>query len=378
MGCGIAMQVAKTPGMQVCWVVDTDLEAAEKAARLAGGCHFGTSVTEMFESYPVDAFVEATNSIGSAAEYCVAAINHGSHVILMNAEVDLAVGPALMALADEKGVVITSDAGDQHGVLATMIDEAELLGFRIVQAGNIKGFLDRSATPESIKPEADKRNLSATQCCAYTDGTKLHIEMAVLANAYGYLPPEGGMVGPRASDVREALEKFDFASYGDTARIDYILGAEPGGGVYLVVESPEGMPAEHQFLLNYYKLGNGPYYLMYRPYHLCHLETPRAIAEAVLRGEAVLKPEHGRKTDVYAYAKVDLSAGQSFSHAIGSAECYGLVHAASVSDAEDMVPIVVLEDKVIMSRDVKAGMPIRFSDVTLTESAFLSLWKSQL
>ena len=80
-------------------------------------------------------------------------------------------------------MIVTSDAGDQHGVLMTMIDEIEMWGFDIVQAGNIKGFLNRYATPESIRPEAEKRNLSAIQCCAYTDGTKMNIEMALIGNA---------------------------------------------------------------------------------------------------------------------------------------------------------------------------------------------------
>lgn len=378
MGRGIAMQVSRTPGMELAWVADLEKGAAEHASQLGGDCAFSTNVTGLFDRCQIDVFVEATNSIAAAADYCQRALEHGAHVVLMNAEVDLAVGPALARLAEEKGLVLTSDAGDQHGVLATMIDEAELLGFQVIQAGNIKGFLDRSATPESIKPEADKRNLSATQCCAYTDGTKLHIEMAVLANGYGYLPPKGGMTGPRAETVQEALGAFDFPSYDGQARIDYILGAEPGGGVYLVVRAPEGMPDEHAFFLNYYKLGNGPYYLMYRPYHLCHLETPRAIAQAVLRREAVLRPAHGRKTDVYAFAKRDLQAGESLRHAIGSAECYGLCHEAETADSEGMVPIVLLEGEVRVTSPIAAGQALRFSDVALPESAFLELWRSQV
>jgi len=261
MGRGIAFQIQSTPGIDLAWVADQDLAVAEatKAPVTA------TDVCKLLEEYPIDVFVEATNSIGPAAEYCLAALENNAHVVLMNAEVDLALGPLLQHEAQSRGLVVTSDAGDQHGVLATMIQEANIMGFDIVQAGNIKGFLDRSATPESIKPEADKRKLSATQCCAYTDGTKLHIEMAVLANAMGYLPPEGGMTGPPAKDVHEALSLFDFSNYGDTPRIDYILGAEPGGGVYLIVRPKKDLPEEQAFYLNYYKLGNGPEYLLYRP-----------------------------------------------------------------------------------------------------------------
>ena len=271
MGRGIAFQVHATQGLELTWACDQDMTAAQSAAALAPGAQHSHEFAKLLATHPIDVLVEATNSIGPAAEYCLAAIENSAHVVLMNAEVDLALGPLLHHRAQDAGVTVTSDAGDQHGVLASLIDEAKLMGFDIVQAGNIKGFLDRSATPDSIKEEADKRKLSATQCCAYTDGTKLHIEMAVLANALGYLPPEGGMVGPRATNVQEALTSFDFSSYGDTPRIDYLLGAEPGGGVYLVVRPQKGLPPEQAFYLNYYKLGNGPEYLLYRPYHLLSL-----------------------------------------------------------------------------------------------------------
>ena len=323
MGRAIAFQVHATSGLSLAWTSDKNPTAAESAAALAPGALYSSEFQQLLDSHPVDVLVEATNSIGPAAEYCLAAIEKKIHVVLMNAEVDLALGPLLHHRATEAGVTVTSDAGDQHGVLASLIAEAEMMGFDIVQAGNIKGFLDRSATPDSIKEEAAKRKLSPTQCCAYTDGTKLHIEMAVLANALGYLPPEGGMVGPRAPSVQEALTAFDLSSYGDTPRIDYLLGAEPGGGVYLLVRPKESLPAEQAFYLNYYKLGDGPEYLLYRPYHLCHLETPKAIFAAV--ANQPLLSQTKQSCEVYAYAKRDLSAGATIQHAIGSAECYGLV-----------------------------------------------------
>jgi len=289
----------------------------------------------------------------------------------MNAEVALALRPLLDQKARENGVCVTSDAGDQHGVLAVMIEEAEEMGFDIVQAGNIKGFLDQSATPESIKPEADKRNLSAEQCCAYTDGSKLHIEMALLANAYGYLPPQGGMVGPRAEQVHEALDLFDFESYGETPRIDYLLGAEPGGGVYLVVKPQEGLPEQQAFYLNYYKLGDGPYYLLYRPYHLCHLETPKAIKRA-FDHEPLLC--FGQKTcEVYAYAKRPLKRGETISHAIGSAEVFGEVEPVQAN----LVPMVLMENQAVLTNDLKPNDPVTWDDVELSDTPLFRYWKEQ-
>ena len=193
MGRGVAMQVSVTSGLHLSWVCDVELEAAQKAVASEEQALSGTDCSQFLQEHPIDVLVECTNSIGPAANYCLTAFEHQTNVVLMNAEIDLALGPLLQHRAQQAGVNLSSDAGDQHGVLASLIAEAKLMGFEIIQAGNIKGFLDRQATPESIKLEAEKRRLSPTQCCAYTDGTKLHIEMAVLANALGYLPPPGGM-----------------------------------------------------------------------------------------------------------------------------------------------------------------------------------------
>ncbi|MBK1833460.1 homoserine dehydrogenase [Roseibacillus ishigakijimensis] len=371
MGRGVTLQVQATPGMSVAWVADQQAEAARSASELAPGARSGPDALAFLKNDPVDVLVECTNSIGAAAEYCLAAFAAKSHVVLMNAEVDLALGPLLSAEAERHGVSVTSDAGDQHGVLASLIAEAELMGFEIVQAGNIKGFLDRRATPESIRHEAAKRRLSATQCCAYTDGTKLHIEMAVLANALGYLPPEGGMTGPRAATVQEALTAFDFSGYGDTPRIDYLLGAEPGGGVYLVVRPRPDLPAEQAFYLNYYKLGSGPEYLLYRPYHLCHLETPKAILAAA-EGRPLLTTRR-QSCAVYAYAKRPLRAGQPLRHAIGSAECYGLVEPLNPR----RVPITLLENESILRKDVAEDEALTWDHLDLPDCPLTTLWKKQ-
>ncbi|MEN8681701.1 MAG: homoserine dehydrogenase [Akkermansiaceae bacterium] len=350
MGRGIAFQIDATPGLALAWVADLHSGAAAEVAELAPGALHGSDFQILFQDQPVDVLVEATNSIEAAANHCRFALTRRAHVVLMNAEVDLAHGPELARLAEANQLVITSDAGDQHGVLATMIAEAGLMGFDIVQAGNIKGFLDRRATPDSIRLEAEKRNLSATQCCAYTDGTKLHIEMAVLANALGYLPPRGGMTGPRADRVEESLTLFDFDTYEGTPRIEYLLGAEPGGGVYLIVTPKKEIPAEQSFYLNYYKLCTSPcgkYRLLYRPYHLCHLETPKAVFSAAA-GKAILAPPKKKICEVYAYAKSNLPAGTRISHAIGSAELYGLVEPLTPGK----VPITSLESEITLGTDL--------------------------
>ncbi|MFC1680933.1 homoserine dehydrogenase [Pseudomonadota bacterium] len=394
MGLGIARQIGITPGMELAFATDLSLPSAERAARASGqnaapvapgrdlarrpgACLFGDDSLAVLTDPAIefDVLVEASNSIGPAARYCRAAIEGARHVVLMNAEVDLALGPLLQQEAKRSNVVVTSDGGDQHGVLKRMIDDILLWGFRIVQAGNIKGFLDRYATAEGLAEEAAKRYLDPVQCCAYTDGTKLNIEMALIANGLGLLPARPGMEGPACADVHEVMTLFDFDGYGDTGRVDYVLGAEPSGGVYVVGHCDDELQMRY---LNYYKLGEGPYYLFYRPYHLCHFETPRVIAECALAQEALLRPDHGRVTDVYAYTKRPVRAGTSIEHGIGGDHFYGLI---DERDNGGRVPITLLEpddgSRAVVITNLEKDQPLTWDDVEIPETYLVRSWREQ-
>ncbi len=383
MGLGIAWQIGRTPGMELSFVADTDLAAARQAQSLYGKPARVTTdgmAALRDEAVPCDVFVESTNCIGAAADYCLAAIARRAHVVLMNAEVDLWLGPLLQAEAARAGVVVTSDAGDQHGVLMRMLDEIRLWAFDLVQAGNIKGFLNRHATAQALLAEAKKRNLNPVQCCAYSDGSKLNIEMALVANGTGMPPFQTGMQGPRCERVEEVLNRFDFDAYQGVGRVDYILGAQPGGGVYVVGRCDDEFQKHY---LWYYKLhGRHPYYLFYRPYHLCHLETTRAIALAALWNKAVLTPRAGRVADVYAYAKQDLAPGAVIRHGIGSDEVYGMVAAARAADAAGQLPQGLLEADdpnrlPRLTRAVRRDQPLTYDDVALPDSRVCQLYARQ-
>ncbi len=389
MGLGIAWQIGRTPGMRLVSVTDLDVSAARAAAEAYGSEAIEVTATTALpepQDAPVllsddpffllerpelrlDVVVESTNTIGFAGRVSEAAIDAGAHVVLMNAEVDLALGPWLIERAREHGVIVTSDAGDQHGVLARMIEEIRLWGFDIAMAGNIKGYLDRHATAAALAHEAAIRHLNPIQCCAYTDGTKLCIEMALVANGFGLVPWVTGMEGPRAADVRDVFDKFDFARYDSVGVVDYLLGAEPGGGVFVVGRCDDPLQARY---LSYYKLGEGPFYLFYRPYHLCHLETTRAIGRAALYGQAVLQPWHGRVADVYAFAKRDLAVGETVEHGIGGDRFYGMIERCEVADANGLVPLALLEPegvrKAVVSRALRMDVPLTYDDIILPDS----------
>jgi predicted homoserine dehydrogenase-like protein len=307
----------------------------------------------------VDVVIESSSSIRSAAKYAVSALAHGKHLVLMNAEVDLAFGPYLMDLARKNKVTYTSCDGDQHGVIKRITDDIKLWGFDLVTAGNIKGFLDRYSNPTKIVPEADKRRLDYRMATAYTDGTKLNIEMALLANSLGLITLKPGMHGPKAGNVQEVFQLFNFEElWKDKAPfVDYILGAEPGGGVFVVGHCDD----EYQrFMMDYYKMGKGPFYLFYRPYHLCHVESMESVRDAVLDGKSLLQPSAGFQTNVYAYAKRDLKIGEKLD-GLGGYACYGMIENCG-KKGDESLPIC-LANEVVLRRNISKDEKIYLSDI---------------
>jgi predicted homoserine dehydrogenase-like protein len=384
MGCAIAYQIGLTPGMRLAFVADTDEAAARHGAQRYGKptqVMTDCLVALNDERIECDVFVEATNSIVAAYDYCMAAIQRRAHCVLMNAEVDLILGHLLQSESKKHGVIVTSDSGDQHGVLARMMEEVEMWGFEIVQAGNMKGFMDRHRDTDGAVEIARKLNLSTKQCVAYTDGSKLNIEMSLISNEYGLKPLVPGMEGPKADKVQDVLDVFRFDSYEGLGRVDYVLGAkEHPGGVYVVGKCHDTF---QQSYLNYYKVCNRhPYYLFFRPYHLCHLETPRACALAALYGKAVCTQRMGRVSDCYAYAKKDMAAGTRIENAIGSDEVYGLIDVAKNADAKDHVPqgLLDVEDsdrRPVTKRAVKRDHPLTWDDVEIPAGRMSDLWERQ-
>jgi predicted homoserine dehydrogenase-like protein len=399
MGQGLALQLGMTPGLRLVAAIDIDLPRAERAARLHGGPWTQTAskaeVRRALEGgktvvtddalavlrqgrESVDVLIESTNTVGAAARTVEAALREKIDVVLMNAEVDCLLGPLLHQIARDSDAIVTSDAGDQHGVIMRMIDEIRLWGFEIVVGGNIKGFLDRRATPTSIADEARKRNLNPVMCAAYTDGTKLNVEMSVVANATGLVPARRGMLGPAARHVGEVFDKFSLDSLRDPGVVDYILGAEPGGGVFVVGYCDAPVQREY---LSYYKMGDGPFYLFYRPYHLCHLETTYALASVAIDRKAVFAPLDHPVTDVIAVAKRDLAAGTTLEPAVGGDHLYGEIERRDVADKLGAVPICLLEidgaSAPRVTRAVSEGEPLLWEDVELPDDDLLSAYRRQ-
>ena len=386
MGKGLFYQCCVTPGITCVGIADVELEravacaammgcghrivrtASEVRAALDGGlvavCADGALLAECRGP---EVLIESSNCIGPAARFAIAGLESGKHLVLMNSEIDLVFGSFLAELAHRNRLVYTSCDGDQHGVLKHLIDDLTLWGFELAMAGNIKGFLDRTANPTTIVPEADKRNLGYKMCTAYTDGTKLCIEMALLANALGLSTSVPGMHGPRAGHVREAFDLLDVESlwrrHGPF--VDYVLGAQPDGGVFAIGRCDHPYQRD---MMAYYKMGKGPLYLFYRPYHLCHVEAMECVAEAVLDGRSLLEPSAGLRTNVFAYAKRDLRAGEVLD-GIGGYACYGMIDNCADPAAHRGLPICLAED-VTLTRNRRRDEPILLDDVAFDAAGF--------
>jgi len=382
IGRGIVFQAGITPGIRCVAIADCRVERAVASAERFGLDYKRVGTLGEFEeavhegrlavcedgdlvarSALIDVFIEATSSVSAGGRYGTTALEHNKHLIMMNYEADLMFGSWLMQLAMEKGLVYTVCDGDQPSVLRRLSDEMNVMGFDLVMAGNIKGFLDRYANPTSIVPEADKRDLDYYMCTSYTDGTKLSVEMAVLANGLGLRTARPGMLGLRMADVYEVFDHFDFESLwdGKTGLVDYILGAKPVGGVFAIgycdypyqKETLEWLPP---------RMGPGPFYLFYRPYHLCHFETMATVAEAVLHHRPVLQPRYGFRTNVYAYAKKELHAGETLD-GIGGYCCYGMIENCGNSGEQPGLPIC-LSEGVTLKREIHKDGRILLEDVT--------------
>ena len=373
MGAAVARRLQRLHDFELAFVVDRDPGVAQRAAHGVGrDVAFATGV-EALEggATDIDVVVEATSSVYDALTHCLWALDRGADVVLMNAEVDLAFGVPLRRAAESAGRLVSSDAGDQHGVLMRMAEELRLWGVRPLLYGNIKGFLDRRATPASVVDEARKRNLSPGQCCAYTDGSKLNVEMALVGNALGASPAAPGMIGRRCSHVTEVLAHLDAREETglDGPEVDYVLGAEPGGGVYIVGVPEDPREAD---MLSYYKIpSSGGRYLFHRPFHLCHLETPTAILRVARLRRPLPDGPMTRRLDVFAPAKGALRPGDVIHEAFGSDRAFGIARAAVDGDRDGMVPQCLLQaaierfGPVTVGEDVADGDPIRIGDLEL-------------
>ncbi|KFC62678.1 Sorbitol-6-phosphate 2-dehydrogenase [Devosia sp. LC5] len=391
-GAGIALQIlTATKGMVLCAIANRRIEPAIAAFGQAGvtpkvahsPAELNAAITSgvpvvtedavaLAEADGLDAIIEVTGSIEYAAQVVLAAIESGKHAIQMNAELDGTVGPILKRRADAKGVVYSFSDGDQPGVQMNLIRFVAGLGVKPVLAGNIKGLHDPYRNPTTQKAFAEKWGQKPAMVASFADGTKISFEQAIVANGTGMKVARRGMLGPDFSggDPTAPLKPLEetvaaFNAHIDPAGpglVDYVVGARPGPGVF-VLGAIENERQKH--FLNLYKLGTGPYYCFYTPYHLCHFEVPTSVARAVLFNDPVLTPAGGPSVGVIAVAKKDLVPGEVIAD-FGGYEVYGVAENIEPIRAEKLLPIGLALGCSI-ARPVAKDTPLTWDDVVFPQ-----------
>ncbi len=387
---GIALQIlTATPGMSLCAVanrniapafgvydqagiqpVRCDTQAELEAAIAAGKPAVTEDAVALASADGLDAIIEVTGSIEFAAHAILAAIESGKHVVQMNAELDGTVGPILKAKADAKGVVYTFSDGDQPGVQMNLYRFVAGLGVKPVLCGNIKGLHDPYRNPTTQESFAKRWGQKPAMVASFADGTKISFEQAIVANGTGMKVARRGMIGPDFSGgnpgaplvpLEETVSAFEpHIDPNGPGLVDYVVGARPGPGVF-VLGSMEHPRQRHY--LELYKLGKGPYYCFYTPYHLCHFEVPTSVARAVLFSDPVLTPSGGPQVGVVAVAKKALAEGETIED-FGGYEVYGVAENMDVVRQENLLPVgLALGCK--LARAVEKDKPLTFDDVIL-------------
>lgn len=383
MARGIALQIMQSvPGMHLVAIANRHLEGAIRAYQEAG-VHDVTmvetvselehaialgrpAVTEdglLLSRVPgVDAIIEVTGTVEYAAEIVLFAIEHRKHVILMNAELDGTIGCILKLYADKAGIILTNADGDQPGVIMNLYRLVKGLGVRPVLCGNIKGLHDPYRNPTTQEGFARQWKQKPHMVTSFADGTKVSFEQAIVANATGMKVAKRGMLGPivpPGTSIQEAAQWYPAESLlSGPGIVDYVVGAVPGPGVFVL--GMHDHPTQQHYL-NLYKLGAGPLYCFYTPYHLCHFEVPNTVARAVLFSDAAITPMGAPMVEVITTAKVNLHAGQTLD-GLGCYLSYGQCENADIVREQRLLPIGLAEGCRVM-REIRKDEVLTYDDV---------------
>ena len=394
-GRAIALQLATPPpGIRLAAIVNRTPEHGERAFREAGitewrcpesagdaelALNAGISVLTDDPSVvtncdAVDVIIEATGTIEYATGVVLAAFDHGQHVVLVNAELDSLLGPVLKARADRAGVVITHTDGEEPGVAMTLLRYLRAVGLRPVAAGNLKGMVDHYRTPETQRNFALKYDQEPRKVTSFADATKLSMETTVLANATGFQAGRRGMYGPACEHVREMAKLLPADQMLDTGLVDYALGAAPHTGAFVIIY--EDKPLK-QAQLGYVKMGDGPFYVFYTPYHLPHIQIASTIGRAVVHGDPTVASIAGPVCEVITLAKRDMKAGERLD-GVGGFCAYGLIDNTASARAVEALPLS-LSENCMLRRDVAKDQVISFADVEEPGRGVVDeLWSEQL
>ncbi|MDO5147363.1 MAG: NAD(P)-dependent oxidoreductase [Eubacteriales bacterium] len=322
----------------------------------------------------VECAIDATGVPDVGAKVATDALNNKKHVVMLNVETDVVIGPYLKKLAEENGVIYTGSAGDEPGAVMELYCFATAMGLKVEVMGKGKNNkIDYDCNPDTVLEEATRRKMSPKMLCAFKDGTKTMVEMTAMCNYTGLVPDVIGGHGPKTSPGTEGIKelnevfklKKDGGIFDKHGVVEYVDGVAPG--VFVTVSTDN---EEIAYQLAYHSMGPGPLWTLYRPYHLCNLETPLTVAKAVIDGEVTCVAKDGLVAECITRAKIDLKAGQTID-GIGGFTTHGSICTAAEANEKGYVPYGLITNKAVMKKDVKKGTLITYDMVELDKSTLI-------
>ncbi|MEM1584591.1 MAG: SAF domain-containing protein [Nitrososphaerota archaeon] len=375
----IAIEVNLTRGKEVLsragikYAVANNVEDARQISE-RGETILTDSIDLAFELDDVNVIIDATGNIDAGAYIAWKCINIKKNIVMLNAELDATIGPILSKIARSAGIIYTGDIGDEPGsIMYYLYRPLKEIGLEILVAGKGKNNpLNPHATPSSLKEMSEKLKLNPRILTSFVDGTKTMVEMTILSNATGLLPDVRGMHGPVA-DLKDLAKLFRTKNEGGILNnlhvVDYVIGIAPG--VFVIATTDDEAIMEN---LRYLKVGDGPNFLFYRPYHLPGSETLLSAVKAVCENEAVIQPI-GYFSETVAVAKRDLNSGERID-GIGGDTVYGIIERRTITSAEGLLPIG-LSESATLKRSVRKDEVLTFDDVEIPDKLVHALWRLQ-
>ena len=305
----------------------------------------------------VEVAIDVTGVPEVGVKIAIDAMNNKKHVVMMDVETDVVIGSYLKKLGDRNGVIYTGSAGDEPGAVMELYSFARAMGMEVKVMGKGKNNkLDYDCNPDTVLEEATRRKMSPRMLTSFKDGTKTMVEMTAMSNATGLIPDVIGGHGPSASPKDRCAElneifklKKDGGILNQHGVVEYVNGIAPGVFVTVTTQNEE-----IAYQMGYHSMGPGPLWTLYRPYHLCNLETPLTVAKIVIDGEPTIVPLDGPVSECIAVAKRDLKAGETID-GIGGYTTYGSIATAQETYEKGYVVYALVNKNTRMKCDVKKG-----------------------
>ncbi len=395
MGRGMVTQMALMKGIMPAIVSDIKMDNVINAFHYAGisdediavaktleeanrfmeqGKYVATENSDLIsQANLVEVAIDVTGVPEVGVKIAIDAMNNKKHVVMMDVETDVVIGSYLKKLGDRNGVIYTGSAGDEPGAVMELYSFARAMGMEVKVMGKGKNNkLDYDCNPDTVLEEATRRKMSPRMLTSFKDGTKTMVEMTAMSNATGLIPDVIGGHGPSASPKDRCAElneifklKKDGGILNQHGVVEYVNGIAPGVFVTVTTQNEE-----IAYQMGYHSMGPGPLWTLYRPYHLCNLETPLTVAKIVIDGEPTIIPLDGPVSECIAVAKRDLKAGETID-GIGGYTTYGSIATAQETYEKGYVVYALVNKNTRMKCDVKKGTLLTLDMVELDTSTQL-------